>query len=194
MMKMVQKRLWIILLCHVLLSSGCASTGGSTTYKNTLMNFGSVQSVAVLPFKNLTTDNDAAERTRDTFMGMLLATEAMYVVPPGEVERGIERAGLRDSTAPTTEKIKTLGQVLQVEAVITGVLREYGAVRSGQTQANLISVSVQMLEAETGNVVWSADSTKGGIGIGDRLLGGGGSPMNQVTKEAINDLLDQLFE
>lgn len=194
MMKMVQKQLWIILLCHIVLSSGCASTGGSNTYKNALMNFSSVQSVAVLPFKNLTTDNDAAERTRDTFMGMLLATEAMYVVPPGEVERGIERAGLRDPTKPTTEKVKTLGQILQVEVIITGVLREYGVVRSGQTQANLISVSVQMLEVETGNVVWSADATKGGIGIGDRLLGGGGAPMNRVTKEAINDLLDQLFE
>ncbi|MCK5070071.1 MAG: hypothetical protein KAR01_06000, partial [Desulfocapsa sp.] len=67
-------------------------------------------------------------------------------------------------------------------------------VRSGQTQANLISLSVRMMEIETGNVVWSGDSTKGGIGIADRLLGGGGAPMNQVTKDAINDLLDQLFQ
>jgi hypothetical protein len=50
------------------------------------------------------------------------------------------------------------------------------------------------MEVETGNVVWSGDSTKGGIGVADRLLGGGGAPMNQVTKDAINDLLDQLFQ
>lgn len=193
-MKIRLRVLWIIVLCQLLLVSACAPTGDSNTYKNVLMNFAAVQSVAVLPFQNLTTDDDAAERVRDTFMGMLLATEAMYVLPPGEVGRGIERVSLRDPAKPTVEKIKTLGQVLQVDAVITGVLREYGQVRSGQTQANLISVSVQMLEVETGNVVWSGDSTKGGIGVADRLLGGGGAPMNQVTKDAINDLLDQLFQ
>lgn len=193
-MKIKQTSLWIIVLCQFLLISSCAPTGGSNTYKNTLMNFAAIQSVAVLPFQNLTTDDDAAERVRDTFMGMLLATEAMYVLPPGEVERGIARASLRDPAKPTVEKIKTIGQVLQVDAVITGVLREYGQVRSGQTQANLISLSVRMMEIETGNVVWSGDSTKGGIGMADRLLGGGGAPMNQVTKDAINDLLDQLFQ
>jgi polysaccharide biosynthesis protein PelC len=193
-MKIKQASLGIIVLSQILLVCSCAPTGESNSYKNTLMNFAAVQSVAVLPFQNLTTDDDAAERVRDTFMGMLLATEAMYVLPPGEVERGIERTSLRDPAKPTVEKIKTLGQVLKVDAVITGVLREYGQVRSGQTQANLISVSVRMMEVETGNVVWSGDSTKGGIGVADRLLGGGGAPMNQVTKDAINDLLDQLFQ
>jgi len=193
-MKLKQMLLWAIVLCQILLVSGCSRTGGSSSYKNTLMNFAAVQSVAVLPFQNLTTDDSAAERVRDTFMGMLLATEAMYVLPPGEVDRGIERVSPRTPAKPTIEKIKALGQVLQVEAVITGVLREYGQVRSGQTQANLISLSVQMVEVETGNVVWSGDSTKGGIGVSDRLLGGGGAPMNQVTKDAINDLLDQLFK
>lgn len=193
-MKLKQMLLWTIVLCLILLVSGCAQTGGSSSYKNTLMNFAAVQSVAVLPFQNLTSDDAAAERVRDTFMGMLLATEAMYVLPPGEVDRGIERVSPRNPAKPTVEKIKSLGQVLQVEAVITGVLREYGQVRSGQTQANLISLSVQMVEVETGNVVWSGDSTKGGIGVSDRLLGGGGAPMNQVTKDAINDLLDQLFK
>ena len=51
-----------------------------------------------------------------------------------------------------------------------------------------------MLEVETGSIVWSGASTRGGIKMADRLLGGGGEPMNDVTREAINDLLDQLFQ
>jgi len=176
----------------VLLLTSCA--GSEATYKNATMNFGSVQSVAVLPFENLTSDDDASARVRDVFMGMLLSTEAMYVLPPGEVERGIDRAGINKPTAPTVEKIQSLGKILNVDAVITGVLREYGTVRSGQSQANLISLSVQMMEVETGTVVWSGESTKGGITLADRMFGGGGAPMNEVTKEAINDLLDQLFQ
>jgi len=180
-------------LCIVALSlTACATPEAS--YKNATMNFGSVQSVAVLPFENLTPDDDASARVRDAFMGMLLATEAMYVLPPGEVERGIDRAGITKPTIPTAEKVQALGKVLNVDAVITGVLREYGTVRSGQSQANLISLSLQMMEVETGMVVWSGSSTKGGITLSDRMFGGGGDPMNAVTKEAINDLLDQLFE
>ena len=79
------------------------------------------------------------------------------------------------------------------DAVITGTLREYGEVRSGPASANVISLSVQMMEAETGKVVWSASSTKGGISAADRLFGGGGKPMNAVTQEAVDDLIDKLF-
>jgi hypothetical protein len=50
-----------------------------------------------------------------------------------------------------------------------------------------------MLEAQTGRVVWTASSTKGGVSTSDRLLGGGGEPMNKVTEIAIDDLLDKMF-
>jgi hypothetical protein len=86
-----------------------------------------------------------------------------------------------------------LGKVLNVQAVITGVLKEYGEVRSGNSSANVISLSVQMVETQTGKVVWSASSTQGGVGFGDRLLGGGGDPMNKVTEDAVGDLLNKLF-
>lgn len=195
-MKIYLKRLPIACLCLFMLALGGCGIGGGAgeTFKNQGMNFAAVQSVAVLPFQNLSSDDDAAARVRDAFMGMLLATEAIYVLPPGEVERGIARTSLREPAEPSGEKVQELGKVLQVDAVITGVLREYGNVRSGQTEANLISVSLQMLEVETGSIVWSGAATKGGIGLSERLFGGGGDPMNKVTKEAINDLLDQLFQ
>ena len=83
--------------------------------------------------------------------------------------------------------------MVEADAVITGIVREYGELRSGSASANVISVSLQMMEAETGRVVWSASSTQGGVTAGDRLLGGGGRPLNVVTQKAVNDLLDKLF-
>jgi hypothetical protein len=94
----------------------------------------------------------------------------------------------------SSEQIVRLGNILKVDAVMTGVLREYGTVRSGTTAANVISLGLQMIEVNSGLVVWSASSTKGGITVWDRLFGGGGDPMNTVTEKAINDLLDKLFE
>jgi hypothetical protein len=84
--------------------------------------------------------------------------------------------------------------MIKVQAVITGVLKEYGEVRSGATSANIISVSLQMMEIQTGKVVWSASSTEGGISIWDRLLGGGGQPMDKITQKAVGDLINRLFK
>jgi hypothetical protein len=67
-------------------------------------------------------------------------------------------------------------------------------VRSGSAEANLVSLSLQMIETQNGTTVWSASSTRGGITQMDRLLGSGGRPMNDVTTRVLNDLLDQLFE
>lgn len=189
------KKIFLSICCMPLLLAGCAAPlPPLPDYTNQQMDFSAVRSVAVLPFQNLTDDEQASERVRDTFMGMLLATEAIYVLPPGEVNRGISRAGMRTPQTPTSEEISKLKGILEVDAVITGTLREYGAVRSGSAEANMVSLSLQMIETQTGTTVWSASSTKGGVTLADRMIGGGGRPMNDVTIQVINDLLDQLFE
>ena len=57
------------------------------------MDFGSIQTVAVVPFANLARDQVVAERVRDVFINRLLSTEAVYVLPVGEVARGIAKTG-----------------------------------------------------------------------------------------------------
>ena len=170
---------------------GCA---GDDVFFEPNMDFGAVQTVAVLPFQNLTSVDEAAERVRDTFMSMLLATGAVYVLPPGEVARAISKLPRFAPQGPSAEQVKRLSAILEVDAVFTGVVREYGAVRSGATSANVVSVSLQMLETTDALVVWSASSTKGGISMWDRFFGGGGEPMNTVTVKAVDDLLDKLFD
>ena len=174
--------------------AGCASMrGAQVAYHDSNMDFGSLQNVAVMPFSNLTTNTNASDRIRDVFMTMLQATGAVYVLPPGEVGRGMSRANLSNPIAPTPEEVVTFSKIVKVDAVITGAVREYGEVRSGTSTSNIISVSVRMMEAQTGKVIWSASSTKGGITTLDRLFGGGGDPMNAVTEKAVKDLLDKLF-
>ncbi len=183
----------IVLVGVLIPSVGCSFRSGPV-YVNPVMDFGVVQTVAIMPFLNLTKDEDADERVRDEFMIRLLATEAVYVLPPGEVARGLSRAQVSDRSAPSTEEIKKLANILKVDAVITGVLREYDTVRSGSSSANVVSLSLQLIETQTGKNVWSSSSTKGGIDVWDRLFGGGGEPMNTVTAEATEDLIDKLFE
>ena len=179
------------LLCMAL--AGCA-TRYPDVFHDDKMDFGSIQSVAVMPFLNLTRDSTAAERARDVFINKLLATKAVYVVPIGEVARGIAKLEMLSPAAPSPEEIVKLGQTVKVEAVITGTLKEYGELRSGSSTGNAISMSLQMLETQKGRTVWSASTSQGGITVRDRLFGGGGKPMERITDKAIDDLLGKLFK
>ena len=146
-----------------------------------------------MPFANLTSNKLAAERVRNSFMTSLLATGVVYVIPAGEVARGISRLGLLNPASPSPEEVAKISAIIKADAVITGALTEYGEVRSGPTTANVIALNVQMIERQTRRVVWTASTTKGGITVWDRLFGGGGRPMNDVTEAAINDILNKLF-
>jgi len=156
------------------------------------MDFGAVQKVAVLPFSNLTRDEKAADRVRDVYTNMLMATGALYILLRGGCSR-ISRAQLTDRTAPSEEEIKRLGGILGVDSVMTGVVKEYGEVRSGSVSSNLVSMSLQMFEVKTGKVVWSASRQR--RDQHDRPdVRGGGKPMNIVTEEAVVDLIDKLYK
>lgn len=180
-------------LIGMAVSAPTCSAQVTDVYRDSKMDFGSIQTVAVLPFSNLARDPVVAERVRDVFVNKLLASGAVYVLPVGEVARGVAKLELQNPASPTSEEIVKLGALLKVDAVITGVVREYGEVRSGTTTSNVISLSIQMIETGTGRVIWSGSSTKGGISFWDRLVGGGGQPLNRVTEQAIDALFDKLL-
>ncbi len=181
---------FLILCCGVF--GGCATSG--EVFRDTTMDFGSIKSVAVLPLANLSRDLLAGERVRDVFNTMLMASGAVYVIPSGEVARGVAAAGIASPSAPSADDVMKLAKNVKVDAVIYGVVREYGEVRSGTASADVISLSLQLVEGQTGRVVWSASTTQGGIGLMDRLFGGGGRPLNDITEKAVNDLISKLFE
>lgn len=170
-----------------------ACAGGHDTYIDPIMDFGIVKTVAVMPFVSLTRDPVVAERVRDVFITRLLSTGAVYVVPVGEVARGVARVEIQNPGTPSPEEILKLGGLIKAQAVVTGTVREYGEVRSGSVSTNIISLSLQMIETQTGKVVWTASSTKGGVNIWHRLFGGGGQPMNEITLKAVNDLINRLL-
>jgi len=187
---------WILILPWVLFTLGCASAKGAKgdVYADKRMDFTSLKSMAVMPFENLAANPAATGRVRDIFMVKLLASGAVYVVPPGEVAYAASRLGIQAPWNPTPEEVVKLAGLMKVNGVVTGVLREYGEVRSGSAISNVVSVGIRLFEGQTGKVVWSASSTKGGVGVWDRLFGGGGEPMNNITEKAVDDLLDNLFK
>ncbi|MCG6916047.1 MAG: CsgG/HfaB family protein [Deltaproteobacteria bacterium] len=183
----------LVVFSLILFFFGCTPGSSLTYYHDPNMDFAAIRSVAIMPFENLTREPNAAERVRDVFANSLLSTGAVYVIPLGEVARGIARAGILNPAVPSMEEIGKFAGIIRVDAVITGTVTEYGEVRSGNASANIISMNVQMIEVQALRIVWTASATKGGISIWDRLLGAGGKPMNEVTMKAVTDVLDKLF-
>lgn len=182
------------LLVAAMALAGCSAHGRGQRYQDRNMDFGAVRTVAVMPFTNLSRDNLAADRVRDVFASMLLSTGAVYVVPTGEVARYIGRVGIASPTTPSVDDVVKLGTMLKADAIVLGTVKEYGEVRSGTTSGNVVSLSVQLLETTTGKVVFAGASTRGGISMSDRLFGGGGAPLNDVTEAAVDDLLSKMFK
>jgi hypothetical protein len=180
-------------LLVVVIAAPIATAQVTDVYRDPKMDFGTIQTVAVVPFANLARDPVVSDRVRDVFINKLLSTETVYVLPVGEVARGTTKLEIQTPSAPTPEEVVKLGAFLKADAVITGVVREYGEVRSGATAANVVSMSIQVLEAQTGKIVWSGSSTKGGISFMNRLFGGGGQPLNRVTEQAVDALFDKLL-
>ncbi len=187
------RHLRILLIFPIFFLMSCGASL-KDVYIDPNMDFGAVRSIGVMPFANLTRDQVVADRVRDVFINKLLATGAVYVLPVGEVARGSARAEIQNPSAPSPEEVVKLGGIIKAQAIITGTVREYGEVRSGTAAANIASVSLQMIETQTGKVVWSASSTKGGVNLWDRLFGGGGKPMNKVTEKAVDGLIGKLFK
>ena len=176
----------------MLVLGGCASSGD--LFRDTTMDFAAIKTVAVMPFVNLSRDQLAAERVRDVFSTSLMSSGSIYSLPTGEIARAIGSVGLSNAATPSAEEAVKLAKALKADAIITGVVREYGDVRAGNATADIISLSLQLIEGQTGRVVWSASTSQGGIGITEKLFGGGGKPINEVTEKAVNDLISKLFQ
>jgi hypothetical protein len=183
-----------IALAGLLALTSLAGCAHPHRFHDANMDFGTVRTVAILPLQNLSKESSAADQVRDTLFAALLASGGVYVLPPGEVSRAVARVGMASPWAPTVEEATRLGTMLKADALITGVVREFGEVRSGGGSAPVVTVSAQMIETTSGRVVWSGSSTKGGLTLADRLLGSGGRPTNPVTEDAVDDLLGQLFK
>jgi len=108
----------IFVCLPLILLAGCAST--IETYRDPNMDFGAVRTVAVMPFVNLSRDQLAGDRVRDVFVNALLATGAVYVLPTGEVARGVIRTELQNRPRPPRRTLLNWAKPLRLKLLSPG--------------------------------------------------------------------------
>jgi len=187
----------MLLLTAPLALLSCGGGMKATKFSNPAFNFGFVERVAVLPFENHTNDRQAGPRATRLTITELLASGALDVVEPGEVQAALNKTtgtALGRSVSPSTEQILALGEALGVQAIVMGTVTQSENLRSGSVPVPVVTLDLRMVEVETGATVWAATHSEKGGTISARVLGTGGEPIAETTRACVQGALATLIE
>ena len=177
----------------LILALGCASTA-PRYYVNPQADMTLYQKVAVLPFHNLSPQPLAGERVTRVFVTELIITDRYRVVEPAEF-----RAVLRDlDVQPSADgaydptKLKEAASRMGVTGIVRGAVTDYQVQRSGQDEFAVLSFDAELMDVETGNVVWRGSITRRGASRFPILGGSSTRTLGRLTQEACVELVSGL--
>lgn len=175
----------------LVLLSGCGSA--VTSFVNPDVDFTHVQRVAVVPFRNLTTDELADERMESIFLMELVRANVLQIVEPRETAEAMAAAGIPTSAALTPEQTVALGKRLGVEALFFGSIEEYGYGQGDRRRGPQITGAFGMAETETGVVIWRSQVHATGASFWKKLFGGGTADLYTVSRKVVRKALGTLL-
>jgi curli biogenesis system outer membrane secretion channel CsgG len=171
---------------------GCSGNLAPTEYTNPRFDFGFVEKVAVFPLEDLAGDRQAGVRATRILITELLASGAVDVVEPGEVQAVADRL-VRGRKIPSKSEVIDLGRELGVQAVMVGSVTQSEVLRSGLVSVPVVTLDLHLLETETGSSVWAVTHTEEGSGAAAKWLGTGAEPISATTRKCVQKALRSLF-
>ncbi len=176
-----------------LLSVGCRSAEPASVYLHPNADFSTYSRVAVLPFGNLSSDRFAGERLREILTIELSALGLFDLVELGEVNQVLRKQDVPGVTEIGTEKVRELGKAMGVQAFLTGSVMGYQERRQGNITAPMISLSLRMIDVETGILVWSAANDRTGLSAWTRFFGVGEESQVDASRQLVRELIETLY-
>ncbi|MEJ2033739.1 MAG: CsgG/HfaB family protein [Deltaproteobacteria bacterium] len=180
---MYKKVIGIILSSMLLLLPGCGSTSITKSYMREGTSLAYIKTVAVLPFEG----GGEARRIREFTMTQLLASGLFDVVDKGRVDNLLRQEALKENTPLNAATIRRLGQQLKVQAFILGSVEEESKSR-GSASFPEVTMTLRLIDCETGKLLWQASGRGSGYSWTDRLFGMAPKDSFQVTMKLLNDL------
>lgn len=184
-------------LCSMLLALclffviGCGSTP-KHYYVQKQFDYSSVKRIAVLPFETLTSDEYAGEKIRQSVITDLLS-RGIDVVEPGEVTRTLVELKIKSLASIRTTDIQTLAKTLGVEAVMMGSVEAYGISRGITVSYPEVSISLRLVEASSGKIIWSVCNTSGGPNFWTRHFGAENISLSETACKVVKEAIDTMF-
>lgn len=142
------------------------SCAGSRMYVNPEADFGFYSRVGVVPFSNLTNDKNASEKVTSSFTTELLLLNSVAVANQGDMEKTVgavvKQVMVNALEELSSEQAMAIGEQAQVEGIFVGAIKDFGMVRSGQDEFPLVAVIVRFIDCQSGQVVWSYETSRKG--------------------------------
>lgn len=187
--KKVLCTLLLVGVSFVLTGCGLPFMGKSKAYVRENVDFGFVQKIAVLPVENNSKDEFAPELVRDITITRILAMKLFDVMDKGLVDSFMREEAIDPGKPIDAATIKRIGQKLNVQSLLLTTLDISAESRKGTMSYPEMSVTLRMLEVETGLVIWQSGGHQSGDSIWRRLFGLSGRDKYQVTVSLVEDIL-----
>ena len=179
----------IILLSLLLSLPGCYSAGPSPieAYVRENTNVLLIRTIAVLPFEG----SGRTARIRELTITQLLANNVFDVVDKGLVDKFMQQEAIQAGAPLDIFTLRRIGESLDVKAVMMGSVEEVTNSR-GSASYEEITMTLRIVECETGQVLWQASGMRSGYSTADRLFGMAPKDRFQVTLGLLYDLMDTI--
>lgn len=173
------------------LAAGCSDSGPSSRVFVKTKN-GTRLRVAVLPFDNVSSNQDAGRVMTNTIITYLLSTGAFDVVEPGVVNATLANEGVRITDGLTVEIGQRIQPKLNADAYIMGMVEEYGEVRIGPDTYPSVSFSARLVNAKTTEILWAGTISKTGADSVKVFDIGRVSSLGKLSKKAVASMAESL--
>lgn len=174
----------MILIGLLVLLAGCASRGSVQSFSRADASIAHIQAVAVLPFEG----SETAPRVREFAMTQVLAQGLFDVIDKGRVDSFLAQEAIAPGTPLDAPTLRRLGQIINVQAFMLGSV-EQGSDARGSAVYPEISMTLRLIDAETGVLLWQASGRGSGYSLADRLFGLAPKDHFQVTMDLLARLL-----
>ncbi|RJR22630.1 MAG: hypothetical protein C4581_00735 [Nitrospiraceae bacterium] len=179
-------------ICFLILFSGGCSSSTLKQYKRPDYDIKTVKTVAVLPFRNLTSDNYADEKVRSKVSIELLSRD-VNIIEPGEIISVLRELKIKSVDSIRNKDMVSIGSMLKVDAVLTGSVEAFGISRGITASYPEVTVHLIMFDTITGHIVWSNSHTSGGASFWTRHFGAEGSTLDNVSERVVEEAFDALY-
>ena len=172
-----------ILSAMLLLLAGCGSSSVTRSFMRENTSLAHIQTVAVLAFEG----GGDAPRIREFTMTQLLASGIFDVVDKGRVDNLLAQEALAEGAPLDPATMRRLGQRLNVQGFILGSVQQVSASR-GSAVFSEITMTLRLIDSETGTLLWQASGRGSGYSLTDRLFGMAPKDSFEVTMALLRDL------
>lgn len=110
---------------------------------------------ALMPFENLAGREEQSHLFTRIFFAQLVASGALEMVEPAQVEAAMDSLGVRASGSMTMGEVRAMADTLHAPYLLLGSVLESGTVQGASGPVPSVGATLRLVEAASGRVPWA---------------------------------------